>query len=117
MKTFIELKNMMFYSHHGVLNQETIIGNSFEVNIKIEYNFAKAFDTDNVDDTLNYAEVYEVIKHEMNIPSKLLEHVAGRIFFSLKNKFADIRIIELRVAKFNPPVSGEVEKSEIVITE
>ncbi len=117
MKTFIKLQNIKFYSHHGVLSQETIIGNHFEVNIQIEYNFTKAFQTDNVDDTLNYAAVYDIIKQQMSTPSKLLEHVAGRIFHTLKDEFQDIRIVELRVAKFNPPVDGEVEKSEIIITE
>lgn len=117
MRTFIELKNLSFYAYHGVLSQETKIGNKFEVNIKIEYDFIKAIDSDDVVDTLNYADVYNIIKEEMMIPSKLLESVAGRIFRKLKQQFDNISISELRVAKYNPPVNGEAEKSEIIITE
>lgn len=108
---------MHFYAHHGVLPQETVIGNDFVVNLKLETDFINAFKTDDVGDTLNYAEAYEIVKKEMGIPSKLLEHVAGRIFNALKTEFPDAKIIELRVAKKRPPVSGEVDWSEIILAE
>lgn len=117
MKTYIELNKMSFYAYHGVLPEETITGNKFEVNIKLEYNFVESFETDDVRDTLSYADVYEVVNHEMNTPSKLLEHVAGRIFKKLKETFDGIKILELRVSKLNPPVGGEVEKADIIIME
>ncbi len=117
MKTIIELKNLKFYAYHGVLEQETLIGNEFVVNLRMQYDFTEAFNSDDVNDTLNYAEAYEIVKHEMKIPSKLLEHVAGRIFYNLKEQFAGVRILELRVGKMNPPVSGEAEMSEVTIGE
>lgn len=117
MKTYIELKKMSFYAYHGVLPEETITGNKFEVNLKLEYDFREACDTDDVRDTLSYADVYVVVKREMEIPSKLLEHVAGRIFNSLKEEFDNIKILELRVSKLYPPVGGEVDKAEIIIAE
>lgn len=117
MKTFIELKHLRFYAFHGVLPQETKIGNNFEVNLKIETDFTRAFESDDVRDTLNYATIYDLIRKEMQIPSKLLEHLAGRIFHELKENFSEAKIIELRVAKMNPPVAGEMEKSEIIIKE
>ena len=87
MKTSIELKNMRFFAYHGVLAQERVIGNEFVVNVKIETDFSKAMDSDDVNDTLNYAEVYALVKVEMQQPSDLLEHVAGRIFNKLKQTF------------------------------
>ncbi|NLX80113.1 MAG: dihydroneopterin aldolase [Proteiniphilum sp.] len=117
MNTYIELNNMSFYAYHGVLPQETITGNKFEVNLKLKYDFTDSFDTDDVRDTISYADVYDIVKREMQIPSKLLEHVAGRIFNSLKEEFEGITIIELRVSKLNPPVNGEVAKADIIITE
>ncbi len=117
MDTYIELKRMVFYANHGVMPEENLIGNKFEVNLKLKYNFIAACQSDNVNDTLNYAEVFDVVKKEMQITSKLLEHVANRIFASLKEKFCDITIVELRLAKFNPPVDGEVEKAEVILME
>ena len=108
---------MHFYAHHGVLPEETITGNDFIVNLRVETDFTPAFESDDVNDTLNYAEAYDIVKAEMNIPSKLLEHVAGRIFHRLKAQFPQARIVELSVAKKRPPVSGEVEQSIITLTE
>lgn len=117
MKTFIELKNMRFYAYHGVLEQERITGNEFLVNLKITTNFSKAIDSDDVNDTLNYAEVFDVVKEEMQQPSDLLEHVAGRIFKKLKTTFSQIEFLEVRLAKLNPPVAGEVEMAEIIVSD
>ena len=117
MKTSIELKNMRFFAYHGVLPQERIIGNEFLVNLKIETDFSRALDSDNVNDTLNYAEVYDLVKIEMKQPSGLLEHVAGRIFNKLKTHFSQIKTLEVRLAKLNPPVAGEVEMAEIVVSD
>lgn len=50
---------MKFHSHHGVLSQETIIGASYEVNVLIEADLTKAYESDNVEDTINYAYVSE----------------------------------------------------------
>ncbi len=106
---------MKFYSHHGVLSQEKIIGSSFEVNVIIEADLTKACDSDNVKDTINYADVYDLIKEEMRVPSKLLEHIGGRIYKKLINEYPEIKSLEVSVSKFNPPVDGEMDKSEIVI--
>ena len=117
MKTYVQLNNMYFRAYHGVLPEENIKGNDFVVNLRFETDFSTAMKSDDVNDTLNYAEAYDIVKAEMMITSKLLEHVAGRIFRKLKTRFPDARIVELRVAKKNPPVEGEVDESEVTITE
>ena len=117
MKTYVQLNNMYFRAYHGVLPEENIKGNDFVVNLRFETDFSAAMKSDDVNDTLNYAEAYDIVKAEMMITSKLLEHVAGRIYRKLKDKFPDARIVELRVAKKRPPVEGAVEQSEIILME
>jgi dihydroneopterin aldolase len=117
MKTVIELKNIKFYAYHGVLPHEAIIGNEFTVNIRIESDLSTACISDNVDDTINYADVFQLVKTEMDIASQLLENVAYRILRSIKNAFPRILFIEVRLAKLNPPITGDVESAEIVISE
>ena len=117
MQTSIRLKNMKFYAYHGVLPQEKIVGNSFVVNVEFTADVSKSFETDKVDDTINYAKVYDLVKAEMEIPSQLIEHVAGRIFSRIKKAFPQISTLEVRLAKLNPPVNGEVEASEIIVTD
>lgn len=115
MKSYILLENVKFFATHGVFEQENIIGNTFIVNIKIEKDISEAMDTDNLDGTINYAQVYEVIKSEMNIQSKLLEHVAGRIIKGLRKEFPSIGTIELKLSKQCPPIEGDVEQASIIV--
>ena len=75
---YVFLQDVRFHAFHGVMPQETKVGADFLVNLRIGYPIGKAMDTDEVTDTLNYAEVYALVAQEMKQPSKLLEHVAGR---------------------------------------
>ena len=117
MQTSIKLKNMRFYAYHGALPQEKITGNNFVVNVTFTAEVSRSFETDNVADTINYAAVYDLVKAEMAVPSELLEHAAGRIFLKIKSSFPRISALEVRLAKLNPPVSGEMEASEIIIAD
>lgn len=72
--------------------------------------------TDDVADTLNYAEVYNIIKEEMNVPSKLIEHVAGRITDHLMTSYADITSITLRITKLNPPMGADCNGAGVELT-
>lgn len=116
MKSVIELKNIRFFAYHGVLPQETVVGNEFIVNIRLEADLSAACKSDNVKDTINYAEVYERVKTEMMQPSKLLENVAFRILHSIKDAFPQITAMEVRLAKLHPPIIGDVECAEVVLS-
>ncbi|MGL6177741.1 MAG: dihydroneopterin aldolase [Tannerellaceae bacterium] len=115
MKQWIELKNITFHAHHGVFEQERIVGNTFTIDLKLGVDIYQAMLSDNLVDTLNYAQIYDVIKHEMSIPSKLLERVAGRIIFALKETFPTIRSVELKLAKVNPPFVAELDHVAIIV--
>ena len=117
MTTSIKLKDMQFYAYHGVLAQETKVGNNYVVNVCMSANLLRACETDNVEDTISYAAVYDLVKAEMEQPSKLLEHVAMRIYKSIKSEFPQITTLEIRLAKNNPPISGDVKSAEIIIRE
>lgn len=115
MKSYILLENIELYAHHGVFSQETKVGNLFVINLKLEIDLEKASLTDELDDTISYADVYAIVKEEMNIPSKLLEHATGRIIRRLKSIYSCIESIELKLSKRNPPVGGQVDFASIVI--
>ncbi|MCE5206188.1 MAG: dihydroneopterin aldolase [Porphyromonadaceae bacterium] len=116
MKTTIELTNMRFYAYHGLLPQESEAGNVFLVNMTLEADIAAACTSDDVNDTINYADVFELVKTEMEQPSRLLEHVAGRILARLKEQYPQLSCVRVSVAKMHPPVGGEMEKAAIVLT-
>jgi dihydroneopterin aldolase len=110
---YIELKNMIFHAYHGALPQERKTGNTFSVNLKLFLNLNKAGHSDNLADTVNYAEIFELVKKEMAIPSNLLEHVAGKIIRTIKQNFPKIEKVEIRLAKAHPPVNGKMEEAVV----
>ncbi len=103
----IILDGMKFYSFHGVLPQENTVGAEYKVSLDIETDFSTAAETDSLEGTINYAEIYEAVKHEMSIPSKLLEHLAYRISKRLFADFPTIKSIGISIFKENPPMGAE----------
>ena len=115
MENSIRLNTMKFYAFHGIMEQEKKVGNIFIVNLELFTDLSKASETDELSDTINYAEIYDIVKTEMEIPSNLLEHVAGRILRKIKQQFPVIEKIEICLAKERPPVGGEVESAAVVM--
>ena len=115
MKNSIRLNNMKFYAFHGVMEQEKKAGNTFIVNLELFTDLSKASETDELSDTINYAEIYDIVKTEMEIPSNLLEHVAGRILRKIKQQFPVIEKIKICLSKEKPPVAGEIESAAVVM--
>jgi len=113
----IELKKMLFYAYHGATEQERITGNAYRVDLKLFLDLSKAIESDNLKDTLNYADVFNLIKEEMTTPSHLIEHITGRIVRKIKERYPQVSKIKIRLAKFNPPVEGEMKESAIIISE
>lgn len=115
MKSFILLENLVFYAFHGVLTQETTVGNEFQVSLKIEVDVEKAAISDEIADTINYADLYCIIEQEMRIPSKLIEHLAKRIIDKIKQKYTQIESIEIKLNKRHPPIKGQIESAGVIL--
>ncbi len=118
MSSKIYLRNVRFHAFHGVLPQEGIVGNDYLVNLVLDYDFSSALKTDDLQGTLNYAEVYQKVREEMVVPSKLLEHVAGRIAHRLFSDFPEIQKLQLSITKVNPPMGSDSDGAgvEVVLT-
>ena len=106
---YIFLKDLRFHAFHGVMPQERKVGGDFLVSLRMGYDISKAMRTDEVSDTLNYAEVYALVRKEMEQPSALLERVAGRIAEALFASDPKILSIDLWLTKVNPPMGAECQ--------
>lgn len=106
-ESYIYLDDLRFHAFHGVMPQERLTGNDYTIDIKIGYDVSLAMVSDNVDDTLNYAEVYKIVDQEMGVPSQLLERVAYRIGDRLSRKFTSITSINIKLTKLNPPFGAD----------
>jgi dihydroneopterin aldolase len=111
----IEIEGLKFYAYHGHFEMERVVGNQFEVNIRIITDCSKAAETDKLMDALNYQEVYETIKKVMVKNSYLLENVAKRILDSLFEEFPTIETARVKVSKMNPPMGGDIEKVSVTL--
>lgn len=108
-KCFIELNDIRIFAHHGCLAEETLIGADYRVELKVECSVDNALISDDLNDTVDYVELLSIIKAEMKIPSKLLEHVAERIMKRLLN-IDKISHVNLKICKQNPPINGNVKE-------
>ena len=115
MTSYILLENIRFFAYHGVVPQETTVGNEFIVSLRLKTDITRATESDDVADTVNYAEIHQAVKEEMDIPSKLLEHVAGRIVLRLFNDFPAVECIDLKLSKRNPPMGADIETAGVEV--
>ena len=111
----ILVEGIKVYAYHGCMEEEAVIGGNYIVDVNIETDFEKAALTDDLNETVNYAIVSDIVKEQMAIRSKLIEHVAKRIFDSLLKKLSRIKKVQVKVAKLNPPVKGGVDKVSVVV--
>ncbi|MDQ3190622.1 MAG: dihydroneopterin aldolase [Bacteroidota bacterium] len=111
----IHIEGMEFFAFHGLLDEEQKIGNKFVVEIKIEADFNDAALNDDITGTVDYSKVYELVKKEMAIPSRLIEHVAKRIQNSVLNNITRIKHLEIKVIKLRPPINGIMEKVSVTL--
>lgn len=119
----IRLDGLRFYAFHGVLPQERTVGGDYTVDLVLTLAppaegvaTARAVWADALDGTVNYAEVYDVVRREMAQPSALLEHVAGRILGRLFDAFPLIEEARVTLRKGTPPMGAASDGCAVTLT-
>lgn len=113
----ILLENVRVYTNHGCLHEEELIGSEYRVDLEVITDLTKSAMTDDLNDTVDYVYLNKVVKEEMAVRSKLLEHVAQRM---LDRIFKDEQMVQeatVKVSKINPPLGGDVEKVTIEMSQ
>lgn len=105
----IKVSNIKVYAYHGCLKEESIVGSDYRVDVAVEADLSKASVSDHLKDTVDYVLINHIVKEEMAIKSKLLEHVAKRILDRIFLECSTITFGEVTVSKINPPINGDVE--------
>lgn len=111
----ILVEGIKLYAYHGCLEEEARIGAHYIVDVTIETDFSKAAVNDTLTDTIDYVKVYEIVKQEMAIRSKLIEHVGKRIIDKLRSEFNVLQAVKVKVTKLNPPMNGNVERVSVLV--
>lgn len=106
----VRVENIRLYAYHGCLEEEALIGSDYRVDIAVEADLKKAATTDNLEDTVDYVHLHHIVKEEMQIRSKLLEHVAKRIMDRIFLELKTVTSAKVVISKINPPIGGDVEQ-------
>ncbi len=109
------MEGLRFRALHGVMPQERQVGGDFLVTLRVGYPLAVAMASDDVKDTLDYAALYRLVEREMLLPSKLLEHVAGRIAEAIEKAFPQVSSIDLTLTKLNPPMGADCQGASVEV--
>lgn len=114
--SLIKLEGMEFFAYHGCFEEEQIIGTKFRIDLNIEANVDEAAETDDLSKTINYLSVYQMVKKQMEIKSRLLENVGKRILDELYNQFQGVIKAEVKVSKLNPPLGGKLDSVSLTLS-
>lgn len=100
----VRLEGLRFHAFHGMLPQETKVGNEFEADVSVLLPDVGAADDDSLDNSLCYAALYELVEQEMQHSSATLEHLAARIGRSILNRWSVVEAIDVSLTKLTPPI-------------
>jgi len=112
----IKVNNIKLYAFHGCLDEEAKIGSEYNVDLEIKANLQNSSITDELVDTVDYVHLNHIVKEEMAIRSKLLEHVAQRIVNRIFDELTMVKKAKVSVVKINPPIGGNVKEVVIVLS-
>lgn len=113
MNGVIILEGLEFFAYHGVSDAERQTGNKYIVDIKIISDFDQAFLTDSIRQTIDYQKLYQIVKVEIEKPTKLLETIAKRVSDRVNENFS-VEFVEVSVSKLNPPIGGICTRAKVI---
>ncbi|OBR68438.1 dihydroneopterin aldolase [Paenibacillus oryzae] len=100
----MKMKGMSFYGYHGVFAEENRLGQKFIVDLELSLDLDAASRNDDLEQTINYAELYAVVKKIVEGPPvKLIEALAGAIASGVLDAYTMIHELTVGVTKPNPP--------------
>jgi dihydroneopterin aldolase len=101
----IELTALRFHAGHGLFEEEQQAGNEFEASLWLECD-APPQTVRSISETINYAEVYNIVKQQFGKRTPLLETLAMRIADDLQERFTQLNKITISIRKLHPPITA-----------
>ena len=110
----ITVEGIRVFAHHGHLPEEAVLGGNFIVNVLVEADTTEVEKTDDLNDTVDYVKIIEIVKQQMAIRSNMIEHPAKRIVDAILplNK---VQKVTVEVEKIQPPIDATFDKISVTI--
>lgn len=106
----IGIEGIKIFAHHGYYELEQKIGKEFVIDIYLTLDLNASGESDTIKDTFNYEQAILICKQEMEIKSRLLEHVAHRIATKIKSSSASLVKVTVRISKPQPMLPVQINR-------
>ena len=114
--TQIKLQEMAFYGHHGIDSEENTLGQRFFIDVEMDLDLSGAGESDNIEDSVNYAEVFSLVQSiAEGTPCKLLERVAGKINEEILIRYSKVEEVATTVHKPSVPIHGILKDVSVTL--
>lgn len=116
MKTIeIALEHLGFHSLIGVMAQEKVVGHDFVVDLAVRIPYSEGVERDDMDATISYADLYEVVRMEIEKPRDTIEAVAASIVNEITRRWPQIESGGISICKSTPPITGITGSAKVSI--
>ncbi len=112
-KDFIEMKDtititlneLRFFAFHGLYPEEKITGNEFVLDIEVSFHPEQGTIIV-LEDTINYASIYQLVKNRMEVATDLLETLVMDMANNIHQHFTQTNLISIYIRKIHPPLAN-----------
>ena len=116
MRTVLFIDNLEVFANHGLFEEENRLGQKFIFDIECEFNYKKAMFSDEMTDSISYADIAEVVvKTATTNTFNLLERLSGEILKNIFTEFSQIENIKLKINKPGAPIKYHFEKCGVEV--
>lgn len=113
----IRIVGIKAFGYHGVLPHEAVEGQEFIVDITIDLDLRAASISDDLTETINYADLAQIVHDNiMGERVQLIERLAGRIADEIVAQYKEISAVHVTVHKPHAPVTVDFEDISVTIT-
>ena len=110
------LEGMEFFGYHGMYPEEHVLGNRFLINLELDTDFEDAMVTDRLEGTVDYAQLYQLVKLRMENRVQLLEHLGYSIIQDIRAAYPQVSRIQITLKKRQPAIGGLVKFSGVCVS-
>ena len=110
----ITVEGIRVFGHHGHLPEESVLGGHFIVSVWVEADTSEVEKTDDLNDTVDYVKIIEIVKEQMAIRSNMIEHPAKRIVDEIL-PLHKVQKVKVEIEKIQPPIDATFDKISVTI--
>ncbi|MBC8474664.1 MAG: dihydroneopterin aldolase [Cryomorphaceae bacterium] len=108
----ITVEGIRVFAYHGHLPEEAILGGHFIVNVWVTADTSEVEKTDDLNDTVDYVKIIEIVKQKMAIRANMIEVPAKRIVDAILPLYK-VQKVKVEVEKIQPPIDATFDKISV----